>query len=381
MIKFVVGDFFDYDADIRVNTVNCVGVMGAGVALLFKNKFPRMYDDYVKACAMGYIIPGKPHVWEDNGLFGSKVTIINFPTKDHWKNPSEYEFIEKGLIWLRSYLQSKGMVTITVPALGCGHGGLDWDRVRPMILQYLGDIEAEVLVFEPKSSTRSLEAEILPLLEEQGIIRITPIDPSYPKKLHGRSSSDIYLKGNQAAFNRETISIVVDSKADERELDAVIECIDILARYNFVFLLGFSSRIEISLVREVLKRNAKVVLVLPYGILQLKIRKDLLDFWDERNVTLVSLASPKNAWSIGESSNALRFRFKVAEIVLIASYNFKSLEKYEKDLIDRKDSIFFINYWNSKIDFFERIRAQQIGKSKVTKLPNLSNILATTSKR
>jgi len=76
MIKFVKGDFFDYEADIRINTVNCVGVMGAGVALLFKNKFPDMFKDYSNACSKGIVIPGKPHVWLDNDMF--KKTTIDF---------------------------------------------------------------------------------------------------------------------------------------------------------------------------------------------------------------------------------------------------------------------------------------------------------------
>ncbi|PKP18134.1 MAG: hypothetical protein CVU05_14185, partial [Bacteroidetes bacterium HGW-Bacteroidetes-21] len=139
MLKFVTGDFFDYKADLRINTVNCVGVMGAGVALLFKNKYPDMFKEYQKACQNNEVQPGKPHVWQDNDMF-SKTTIINFPTKVHWKNPSEYEYIEKGLKWLKVYLSDKENSTLTLPALGCGHGGLDWERVKSMIKNYLGGV-------------------------------------------------------------------------------------------------------------------------------------------------------------------------------------------------------------------------------------------------
>lgn len=145
MIEFVAGDFFDYVADIRVNTVNCVGVMGAGVALLFKDRFPDMFIDYFKACENKEIKPGKPHVWHDNNMF-SKTTIINFPTKIHWENPSEYEFVEKGLVWLKEYLINKEYSTVTLPALGCGHGGLDWNVVKELIIKYLGDVKAKILV-------------------------------------------------------------------------------------------------------------------------------------------------------------------------------------------------------------------------------------------
>ena len=81
-----------------------------------------MFIEYQKACQNKEVQPGKPHVWQDNDIF-SKTTIINFPTKVHWKNPSEYEYIEKGLIWLKNYLSDKGNSTLTLPALGCGHGG------------------------------------------------------------------------------------------------------------------------------------------------------------------------------------------------------------------------------------------------------------------
>ena len=376
MIKFVTGDFFDYDATIRVNTVNCVGVMGAGVALLFKNKFPRMNEEYVKACERGYVKPGEPHVWEDNGFFGSNIIIINFPTKDHWRNPSEYEYIEKGLSWLRAYLKEKGDVTITIPALGCGHGGLDWNRVKTLMLQYLDGLDSNILIFEPKSSTATeLPTEVLSKLEMEETIRVSPSDPMYPRKLQGRSAFDLYLKGDQAVFNKKTISIVIDPKADDREINAVIKCIDVLTSYHYVFLLGYSNSVEISLVKEVLKRNAAVILVLPYGILELKIRKDLKPFWDEKCITIVSVSKPRSPWSVGESINALKFRFKAADVVLIANYNFEILEKYEKELKQKTNAIFFINYWNSKIDFYQRINARQIGKNKETDLPNLQPIL------
>ena len=94
MITFVEGNFFDFEADIRVNTVNCVGIMGAGVALQFKNKYPRMFEEYARECSLGKVKIGKPHVWNDNEMFSLSPTIINFPTKDDWKKPSEYEFIE-----------------------------------------------------------------------------------------------------------------------------------------------------------------------------------------------------------------------------------------------------------------------------------------------
>ena len=154
MLKFVKGNFFDFDADIRVNTVNCVGVMGAGVALAFKNKYPEMFKEYVRQCKANEISPGKPSVWKKEDMFSKGIEIINFPTKAHWRNPSEYEYIESGLIWLSDYLKNKEGLTITLPALGCGHGGLDWVNVKKLILNYLSETKNNILVFEPESSKK-----------------------------------------------------------------------------------------------------------------------------------------------------------------------------------------------------------------------------------
>jgi len=149
MIKFTSGDMFDIPADIRINTVNCVGVMGIGVALAFKERFPEMFEAYKKECRNKTIQPGKPCLYLYENL-----TIINFPTKDHWRNPSKYEYIESGLKWLAKYLKGRGAVKVTLPALGCGHGGLDWNEVKSLIRKHLSGLEATIYVFEPSDSRK-----------------------------------------------------------------------------------------------------------------------------------------------------------------------------------------------------------------------------------
>ena len=154
MLKFTSGNMFDIPADIRINTVNCVGVMGIGVALEFKKRFPKMFKAYKRECENKNIKPGKPHVWRDCYGFGH-ITIINFPTKIHWRNLSKYRYIEKGLIWLAKFLkdyEDYGEVKVTLPALGCGHGGLDWNKVKLLIKKYLGELEVIIYVFEPSDS-------------------------------------------------------------------------------------------------------------------------------------------------------------------------------------------------------------------------------------
>jgi O-acetyl-ADP-ribose deacetylase (regulator of RNase III) len=380
MIKFVGGDFFDYDADIRINTVNCVGVMGAGVALLFKNRFPDMYNDYSRACENNEVAPGKPHIWQDNDMF-KKLTIINFPTKIDWKNPSEYEYIEKGLVWLKQFLSEKENLTVTLPALGCGHGGLDWTRVKDMITKYLGNIHSNILVFEPSSSTKTSDSvEIEKMLLENNISRLLPSDNLYPNKLIGRSAIEIFYKGNIEMIKRKNIAIVVNSQPEEREKKAILTYIEELPNNEFPFLLGFSNKYEIDLVKEILLKGFKAIIVIPYGIMQLKIRKDLQDLWNYNNITLLSITSLDQTWKNYESVNALKFRLKLANITLINSLNFEKFLNFEKDFKLPNSKIFYLNYWNNQIDFFDRLSARKVGLNPKTLKPNIFPVLDTLNR-
>lgn len=145
-LNYVTGNMFDADVDIRINTINCVGVMGKGVALQFKNRYPTMFRDYKEECRRGKITTGKLYVWKS----GISVHIINFPTKNDWRKKSEYRFIDEGLIALRGYLRTQGPVNVAMPPLGCGNGGLSWDQVKRMITKHLSGLEAIIYVFEPK---------------------------------------------------------------------------------------------------------------------------------------------------------------------------------------------------------------------------------------
>lgn len=131
MIVMKSGDLLQSDAQALVNTVNCVGVMGKGVALAFKQKFPHNFSEYKKACDRKEVVIGRmfvqPHPREPNRW------IINFPTKQHWKDPSQYEWIQLGLLDLMEVLWEKRITSIAMPYLGCGNGGLNWAIVIPMI--------------------------------------------------------------------------------------------------------------------------------------------------------------------------------------------------------------------------------------------------------
>lgn len=381
MIRIVTGDFFDYTAEIRVNTVNCVGVMGAGVAALFKKRYPEMFNEYVRFCNLGLVKPGEPHVWKNIEFFQERETVINFPTKIDWRNPSEYEYIEKGLLWLREYLKDKGNVTITLPALGCGHGGLEWERVKQLVFKYLDSVEANILLFDPSSSsTVTLSPEIEQKLQANNILTLTPSHILYPTKFKGKSSLNIFVQGDINRLDKALMSIIVDSKATDREKLAVKQCVDMLPIKGVSYVLGFSSGFEIDLVKMILEKEAEIVIILPCGILELKIRRDLKELWDESKITILSFTSPTQSWRSFESINSMKLRIRISDLVLITTLNFQVLKGLEIDFKNSPASLYYINYWDTKIDFFQNIEAKHIGRSPDTRLPNLSSVLESVIK-
>ncbi len=149
MIKFVKGNIFNSNAEALVNPVNTVGVMGKGLALQFKMKFPKNFELYKKACKEGKITIGKMFVTQTNILTNPK-WIINFPTKKHWKYPSNYKFIEEGLDDLIEVIKKLNIKSIAIPALGSGLGELEWIKVKKIIENKLKSLNnVEILVFEP----------------------------------------------------------------------------------------------------------------------------------------------------------------------------------------------------------------------------------------
>jgi O-acetyl-ADP-ribose deacetylase (regulator of RNase III) len=160
MIEFRTGDILRADAEALVNTVNCVGIMGRGVALQFKNDFPQNFRAYEAACRRKEVQPGKMFVFETGSLTNPKF-IVNFPTKRHWRGKSRMEDIDSGLRALVDEIRKRGIRSIAIPALGSGLGGLNWVDVRPRIEAALRGIEhLDVIIFEPNGApadTRSRE--------------------------------------------------------------------------------------------------------------------------------------------------------------------------------------------------------------------------------
>jgi len=150
VITLTQGDLLKQDdVDAIVNTVNCVGVMGKGIALQFKNKWPGNFAAYAAACKAGTVRPGRMFVFDSGGLVRPNY-IINFPTKNHWRGSSSLDFIHDGLIDLIREVRRLGIRSIAVPPLGCGNGGLEWNEVRPMIEAAFDDLpDVDVRLFEP----------------------------------------------------------------------------------------------------------------------------------------------------------------------------------------------------------------------------------------
>lgn len=144
-MKILVGDILKSKAQTLVNTVNCVGIMGKGIALEFKNRFPDMFKDYVKRCDRHEVHLGEPYVYKT--LFGPQV--VNFPTKDHWKSLSRISDIRRGIDYLLKHYKQWGITSIAIPPLGCGNGQLEWKVVGPLIYQAAKEMDVSIEIYAP----------------------------------------------------------------------------------------------------------------------------------------------------------------------------------------------------------------------------------------
>ena len=152
MIEYKKGDILAEDAEVLVNTVNCVGSMGRGIALQFKQAWPDNFRAYAAACRRHEVRPGRMFVYE-TGLLTHPRYIINFPTKRHWRGKSRIEDIEAGLDALVAEIRRRAIRSIAIPPLGAGLGGLNWDEVRPRIESAMrGLADVRIVVFEPNGA-------------------------------------------------------------------------------------------------------------------------------------------------------------------------------------------------------------------------------------
>ncbi len=344
MLEFVKGDFFDFDADIRINTVNCVGVMGAGVALAFKKKYPEMFKEYARECKEKEIAPGKPTVWKEGDMFSKGIEIINFPTKNHWRNPSEYEYIEDGLIWLSNYLKNKEGLTITLPALGCGHGGLDWGEVKRLILKYLKKTSNNILVFEPEASKNagknlSITPEKISELKSLGVSLVRKNEKYYPIGLTRYTEKDLWVIGNLTT--EFDIAIISGTKPSEEEKSVVNELINYCEVNNHSVLFG-GSAFDKRMATVAMKKGVKTGVFLPSGIYNSaeKMLKNKVD----GHLSILSIGDPFTVFDKREYIPSVLSRMFICKSVIFTTDRLKWVKKQSGIILKNKIHSYFVKY-------------------------------------
>jgi len=200
MIRYTTGNLLEARSQALVNTVNTVGVMGKGIALQFKEAFPANFRQYAEACKSKWLQPGKLLIVREITLQGEQF-IINFPTKTEWRQKSKYEYIESGLKALSDELQKGKIRSISIPPLGCGNGGLEWNRVKALIENHLSPFsEIEITIFEPNDIVKDI-------LKKQEAVKDAKLTPARAMLLYAMfyyetlgESSSLFVANKLAWF-------------------------------------------------------------------------------------------------------------------------------------------------------------------------------------
>ena len=172
MLKFYDGTVFNANTHAIVNTVNCTGVMGAGIALEFKLRYPEMYQDYENKCKENFITTGSVDYFNNN----DGQVIINFPTKWHFKYPSKMIWIEKGLQHFRDTYKEQGITSVAFPKLGTNKGGLNWEEVKTIMEKYLSNLDIDVYIcLDKKKEAEGIEKKMLEKFNSTDITEIAKI--------------------------------------------------------------------------------------------------------------------------------------------------------------------------------------------------------------
>jgi O-acetyl-ADP-ribose deacetylase (regulator of RNase III)/uncharacterized protein YwgA len=173
MIKILIGDLFESKFQTLVNTVNTVGIMGKGIALEFKKRFPEMFEDYMRRCAEGKVRLGEPYLYK-------RLTppwILNFPTKGHWRSVSNLADIVRGLTYLEEHYKAWGITSIALPPLGCGHGQLEWKIIGPTLYRYMKRLDIPVELYAPHGTPpEELTLEFLSREADQPVVSVKSIN-------------------------------------------------------------------------------------------------------------------------------------------------------------------------------------------------------------
>lgn len=258
MLKYIEGDIFSSPAQVLVNTVNTVGVMGKGIALEYKKRYPEMFNQYKLQCDRHKLVVGKLILW-----YGIDHWILQFPTKEHWRNPSKLEYIERGLMTFVNKYADYNISSIAFPKLGCGNGELDWNQVKPLMEKYLKNLPIDVYIYlgvnkdvmpEHKDSKRMsefLKANAKDLsytgLKDEIVYNslITPIEFEFQGKRW-----NVYINEDKAiVFEAGDASYIIPDENAHRIWDEIVrkkifDCGDGLEDNIFCDLLAFMGYIN-----------------------------------------------------------------------------------------------------------------------------------------
>jgi O-acetyl-ADP-ribose deacetylase (regulator of RNase III) len=200
-IKYQKGDIFESKAQVIVNTVNCQGVMGKGLALAFKQRYPAMFPVYQQECKAGRLRIGRPSLYKESAPW-----ILNFPTKDTWKANSKIEYLEKGLEYFIANYKKAGITSVAFPKLGAQNGKLSWDDVGPLMAKYLSSLEIDVYIYiaegdkeyqYDEAKERKLEAAILQYLNE---LALAPDRLKQEVKLSQKDAKKVFARRETSEF-------------------------------------------------------------------------------------------------------------------------------------------------------------------------------------
>lgn len=342
-VEIKCGDMFEEHASVLVNTVNCVGVMGAGVALAFKKKYPDMYKEYRNLCNLGSIRPGKPHVWEQQ-LLGK--LIINLPTKDDWRNPSKLEYIELGLNFLYDFLKERGAVKVALPALGCGHGGLDFSIVSKMIEDKLGQLEAEVILFRPECShqlPKNLKKADINFDE----LKKKGIDVSLPSELPFLDGDikniTVYSRGGIFKKIPQGVALIPSYKPSDIELVTYKKIVHQLLNKKVLMTVGYSAVLERPALKYILENSGTCIVLFPEGINRFSIRKDIESCWSDERTSVVSISDPDERWKKYNTNKLRVLALLSTKVTIVTDPNPEWLLSVS-DSILKNQKVFFVNY-------------------------------------
>jgi len=359
MIKISNNDMFSEELSIRVNTVNCVGVMGKGIALEFKKRYPGMFSDYQNACKNKELNPGKLHIWSDivDG------TVVNFPTKDHWKGKSKYEYIDSGLDALYEYLQPLGKVSIGIPALGCGLGGLDWEIVEKKIFDKLNGLEADIYIFPPHHNSSYKNLSKMDTLEEVS---------KACKEYDFEFIEDLYYSAGSKNLNDKVWITLIASKdlAEPKELNTIeliakeLKLITRESKKKAVINLIYNNKKTELLIDTFIKSEIGVNLILPFGFTTRPKIVQLRENFNKDLLSISSIVNPYSKWTKDDLKNTLGFLQERSEILIVSNPSFDW--KYVNSPNSWKD-IIAIKYTGSSIP----PRINTLGRKKSTDSPNL----------